>query len=504
MSPTSEPIHAPRTHLAGLDILPGPLPSLASVRTDAVEAKKMRERPENYGDTVLLYRNAPSVNANTLPRHLRLALIFSNNLPNLFPFSYLAQEDDVPEDVVDASIWALSLFIQIFEECPEAVLRAAGHLTPDIDYQEHRYLMLLYARKKMTLRLLSADRAQEAIPHGKSMVDEELTRGKEMWLQNPDPFRIYGEVLVRSRTDDKEAAKALRRALLGIESANWPSNFFPPLIRTRVFLSRALRNIGLDGEAKTHESWLATWFRKNPRLMPEREQTTKAEERIIKACRTCGARDPLATLSRCNSCKHIYYCSRACQKANWSHHKVECRERAEALKKIELMSRTDPDGAERAADWLSWCNSNHDAMQIGMIHALGLHREPQRGRTHIVFKQVEYVPTATKLKHKFRVLVCGVFRIKEVLRDLETVMRLDRGEGQEYVDSVFPEMHEMVPFAHLSFGNGVTAWLGSGVTSTAALRNFPYDPDWRKKFNVGVPPEPMVLMSGAKDVEHIF
>jgi hypothetical protein len=140
----------------------------------------------------------------------------------------------------------------------------------------------------------------------------------------------------------------------------------------------------------------------------------------------------------------------------------------ETQAKIERMSLTDPDGAKRAADWQLWCNSNHDATQFGLIHALGLHRNPQRGRTHIVFKQVEYVPTATHLKHKFRVLSCGVFRIKDVLRDVEVIMGLDHGEGQEYVDSVFYELegaHAKVPFIDLSFGDNISAWLGSGEFS---------------------------------------
>ncbi|KAJ7770684.1 hypothetical protein B0H16DRAFT_1516273 [Mycena metata] len=66
------------------------------------------------------------------------------------------------------------------------------------------------------------------------------------------------------------------------------------------------------------------------------------------------------------------------------------------------------------------------------------------------------------------------------------------------------DVHAMVPLAHLSFGDGVTAWLSGGASNTAALRGIPYDPDWRKGFNVGAPPKPMVLPSGVKDVEHVF
>jgi hypothetical protein len=79
-----------------------------------------------------------------------------------------------------------------------------------------------------------------------------------------------------------------------------------------------------------------------------------------------------------------------------------------------------------------------------------------------VFKQVEYAPTATRLKHKFRVLSCGVFLIKDVLRDVEAVMRLDLGEGQEYVDSLFHELEgdgAKISFISLSWGDGISSWL---------------------------------------------
>ncbi|KAJ7154619.1 hypothetical protein C8R46DRAFT_1117914 [Mycena filopes] len=530
---TSKPAHKPRVHLVGLIIPPGfAAPSLESVRADALESNLMRERPEDYEDIVVFFPKAPGVNA-ALPKHLKLALIFNTKLPNLFRFSYFVQEEDVPDDVMDACIWALSVFIQIMEECPESVLRAQGHVRPGNDYKTSRYLTLLNARGKITSHLLHAGRAREAIPHAKAFVDEECTRGDEMWLQNPMPFEMYGEALVISRTDDVEAVKMLRRALLGIESDNWPSNELLQLIRTRAFLSRALRNIGAEAEAKTHETWLTSWFRKNPKLMPEKElfhillpagpildalggekwlktrkQTMKADQRLVKECRTCRAREPLVTLMRCNNCKHIYYCSKTCQKENWKYHKVECREMAEMQKKIELVSLTDPDSAARAADWSLWCNSNHDASSAGVIHALGLPRDPKRGRTHIVFKRVEYVPSATKLKHKFRVLACGVFLIDDVLRDIEAVMRLDPGEGPEFMKSMFYELDgtgsTKVPFVDLSFGEGVSAWLGRGAIDAHAVHEMAHDPEWRKRFNVGAPPEALLLKSGAKDVEHVY
>ncbi|KAJ7931303.1 hypothetical protein B0H13DRAFT_1959813 [Mycena leptocephala] len=533
-STSGSPMKEPRAHLDGLDIPKTfVLPSLDSVRADAVRAREMRNRPEDYEDIVFLFPPGSPANNEPLPMHLKPALIFNQQLPKLFMFSYFVREEDVPEDVIDDCIWALSLFIRLMEECSETVLRAVGHVKGNNDYKFSKYATLVNARGKIAMHLMQVfpffrsrvDRAQEAVSYAKAMVDEDCSRGDDIWLQNPMPFELYGEALVLTRTDDNEAAKMLRRAMLGIESVSRTAQGLPQLIRTRVFLSRALRNIGEEDEAKIHETWLINWFRKNPRMMPDKEirhlllppgpileglggqpwlenrkQTAKADQRLAKACRTCGGREPLVTLMRCNNCKYIYYCSKECQKSHWKHHKY-------TQAKIERMSLTDPDGAKRAADWQLWCNSNHDATQFGLIHALGLHRNPQRGRTHIVFKQVEYVPTASHLKHKFRVLSCGVFRIKDVLRDVEVIMGLDHGEGQEYVDSVFYELegaHAKVPFIDLSFGDNISAWLGSGATTIDSIRIIPYDPKWRERFNVGAPPGPMKLRSGAKDVEHVL
>jgi hypothetical protein len=109
-------------------------------------------------------------------------------------------------------------------------------------------------------------RAQEAVSYAKAVVDEDCSRGDDIWLQNPYdlllirslhvfmlfrvPFELYGETLVLTGTDDNEAAKMLRRAMLGIEAVNWAADGLAYLIRTRVFLSRALRNIGENDEAK--------------------------------------------------------------------------------------------------------------------------------------------------------------------------------------------------------------------------------------------------------------
>ncbi|KAJ6469418.1 hypothetical protein C8R45DRAFT_1016962 [Mycena sanguinolenta] len=530
--------HEPRAHLYGADIHKDfTLPALPSVRADATRSREMRKRPKDFEDIIVMFPPGSPANKELLPVHLKLALIFSQGLPSLFCFSYYAREDDVPEDIVDDCIWALSLHIRIMEECSETVLRAVGHVKEHDDCELVKYYTLANARWKMVFHLLHRNRAEEAVPIAEAIVEVECSHGDDRWLQNPIPFFVYGKTLVRTRSDDNEAAKMLRRALIGLESrpADQAHNAraIVELIQIRTWLARALRNVGLDDEAKNHEQWLISWFRKNPHLITDKDLqhlllpagpileglggetwlenrkiiTTKTAERSAKACRTCRAREPLVTLSRCNNCKYIYYCSKKCQRADWKDHKVLCREMVAEQKEVECLSLTDPDGAERAADWSVWRKlPQFDTL----VHALGLRRDPGRGKTHIVFRAVEYVPTATKLKHKFRVVSCGVFRIKDVLCDIELIMGLNRGEGQEYVDSLLYEPAEpyaTVPHIDLSFGDfgdGIQAWLGSGATNVDGILSVPYDPEWWKRLNIGDPPKPIVLRSGAKDVEHVF
>lgn len=43
-----------------------------------------------------------------------------------------------------------------------------------------------------------------------------------------------------------------------------------------------------------------------------------------KTCTTCGATLTDETRRHCSRCKVVYYCSRACQKADWGRHKSSC------------------------------------------------------------------------------------------------------------------------------------------------------------------------------------
>ncbi|CCM04755.1 uncharacterized protein FIBRA_06945 [Fibroporia radiculosa] len=104
---------------------------------------------------------------------------------------------------------------------------------------------------------------------------------------------------------------------------------------------------------------------------------------------------------------------------NWKLHKDGCKETALSRKRLEELKKTDPTGAQIHADWFEWRTAANNNDTMAMTHALGLQRDSSRGRTHILFRLCQYTPR--------------VFKISDVLTEIETMMNLDLGEGQEYI-----------------------------------------------------------------------
>lgn len=145
-------------------------------------------------------------------------------------------------------------------------------------------------------------------------------------------------------------------------------------------------------------------------------------------------------------------------------------EKAQENKNVEELKASNPKAANKASEWIKWRDGTHMANTECLVNALGLHRDPTRGKTHIVFRQVEYTPRASKdLRYRFRVVRCGVFKIESVMGDIEMMMGLDKGEGVEYIDSLLADLGstspggEKIPMLDLTFGDGIQTWLGSGA-----------------------------------------
>lgn len=157
-----------------------------------------------------------------------------------------------------------------------------------------------------------------------------------------------------------------------------------------------------------------------------------------------------------------------------------CRERAAQLKRLAELEATDPLKAQRERDWVRWRDSPHEGNSYTLAHALRLHHDPTRGRTHIVLRSLKYTPTTASgkerdLRDRFTVVGAGVFRIADVTGDIERAMGLDPGEGQEYVDSLIDELDSLgeemggerpIPILDLTMGEGISPWLGSSKLSS--------------------------------------
>lgn len=147
-------------------------------------------------------------------------------------------------------------------------------------------------------------------------------------------------------------------------------------------------------------------------------------------------------------------------------------------------------------------------------HAVGLHRDPQRARTHIIIQQIIYTPKASQeTREKFRIIACSVFRRADAYGLIERVMMLKPGEGREYVEVMrFQEsgvsIHDLAGYVVvLTCGQGIPAWVGGDPVSNHYLETHPYNPEWRRLLNPGMPPMPIPLdleRGAAKDAEHDY
>ncbi|KAK1230843.1 hypothetical protein PQX77_006061 [Marasmius sp. AFHP31] len=314
------------------------------------------------------------------------------------------------------------------------------------------------------------------------------------------------------------------------------------LIQVKLYLARVLRRMGELDEAKKHETYLITWFRKNPHKTAgkylrdwfetetevdvvlqglggvdwfKKKVTHKEIDRQTRHCFNCGRYETTTTkLLRCAKCQYAYYCSRQCQVQNHPYHKASCTTSAIDIKRAEVLKATAPDIAKCIEDWRLYSTSGHD--DVSTSHALGLHHDSNRGKDLILIKKVEYVPQGGRdVLDRFRVVAAGVFRIKDVIRDIERLLRYSEGAG----DALLKEMRE--EFEN-GLGHGGTKYLfftflisddvrienhlSAGGIGRPRLCSFDYDPEWRKLLNRGKKwtVEPLRLRSGAEDVERDY
>ncbi|EGO04047.1 hypothetical protein SERLA73DRAFT_175780 [Serpula lacrymans var. lacrymans S7.3] len=536
------------------------LPSLESVRADSATLVDIRsgiQRPHTNEEIISAVRALLVCNGLDEPPGLGNMdlepIYYYITLPKLFKWSYFVKIEDVPGDLQEDAIFALKMFIRAVEEYPEPVPRLLINYPPGSE-EDSKYIVLCNARRKLSESLFHprTNRPAEAVPYLKATVETGLRRntsGKGLWLITPFSYSLYGEALALSGRYDDETKLILERALEGLSQFD-RGHTSSTIAKINIHLAHVLHKRGDDPKkAKQLEDLSVRFLRKNPNFLGqdilsqllvrpgqpesriltalggpkwllEHKSTFKTDKRLTKQCKTCQFHEPQVKLFVCSNCKYIWYCSKECQRADWKMHKTMCREMAEYSSHVEELGKVNPQAAQCATDWSKWRTGFLTVDHYAFVHALGLHRDPSRSRTHIVFCYVEYTPHASKdLKHKFRINSCGVFRIVDVLADIEHAMGLDKGEGAEYIQNCLQDPtfnsdvssssygEKMIPVPSLFMGVNLQAVLRCTCVSTDLLRMKPYNPQWRNAVNKLEDAPPLKLQlerSEIKDAEYIF
>ena len=143
------------------------------------------------------------------------------------------------------------------------------------------------------------------------------------------------------------------------------------------------------------------------------------------------------------------------------------RDSAAAKAKAKKLMSEDPKAAEKALDWIKYRESTTLTNSLILAHALGLQKDPSRGHTHMIFRELEYRPQQSKdFRFRFHVVRIEVFKIQDGFEDIEGLMRLNPGEGKEYILGLVDALNgngrrgSMIPIINLTWGDGLQTWFG--------------------------------------------
>ncbi|EJD39085.1 hypothetical protein AURDEDRAFT_187540 [Auricularia subglabra TFB-10046 SS5] len=174
------------------------------------------------------------------------------------------------------------------------------------------------------------------------------------------------------------------------------------------------------------------------------------EHHATTQCHNCWAPKSEAKLFLCAQCKAAKYCSKECQKAAWTEHKVHCKVAAASREQIDTSTKkiqpfghvpdlpTSP--SELASILQGWTNKHRPLLARSLVHALDLHRDPKAHITKALFVMVDWVslekPTAQRFKVVSAVVQeftsipgCAGGGIADTRRNLDAVQRGKGGYG---------------------------------------------------------------------------
>ncbi|PBK98071.1 hypothetical protein ARMGADRAFT_1008585 [Armillaria gallica] len=527
------------------------MPDLAKVRNQAAKVTGLMQAP--------IPRRLPAVNVTGEPLGLLPpAFVYNSMCPHLFQFSYLCCVEDVPEDILHQCIWSLEWIIRAFLEGSDEQLKMYGHLAPQgqgrgITTETERYFTLQNCRNKLADHFLKPqiDQPLEALRHIRCMMeaDKERSGKSDIFLINRGLYFLFAVCLARARIDDIEAKAALSR-IIRDSTFNTSESVTTALhVEAKVYLARVLRRLGEDSEAQKLEIWLVRWFKKHPhefkdsvlvemfatdidpavdpvcaglgglKWLDDRKAALKIRIIEKRSCENCRASEPQVRLSKCSKCNYTSYCSTECQKMNWRYHKTYCRENAAHFQTSADLEGKNASAARQFRDWMNHRDNVRSETVESFAHALGLARDASRGRTHIIYQEVEYVPSVLDHLDQFRTTRVGVFKLEDVWQDIESRMGLDPGEGKVYIREMLEEFDHrpargpvdeaLIPMFDLMFSatDDVQVYLRINSISRKKIAFMRPKPDWREDVNMKgeLPPVHIKLGDGKiLDAEYIF
>lgn len=152
---------------------------------------------------------------------------------------------------------------------------------------------------------------------------------------------------------------------------------------------------------------------------------------------------------------------------------------------LEFLKIIRPDIARMREDARKWQKGTHYAVLQGPINALALQHHRSRGRTHMVFLEVEHTMVkSSDSRQRLRVSKCGVFKIEEVLGDIERIMLRPKGWAllavNDFLDDMFPRVQAsaqspfqlgLSPMLIMMYGDEMEPLLRSGKLSYLVPRS---------------------------------
>lgn len=483
------PTYNPKMDLLGMPVLDScKLPSLDLVGQDAA---KLPTLVLHGIPRVLELEVSNSTQEDNILVNPSECLVWNAMMPQLCVFSLYCRAEDVGTDLLPAVIFALQWTIRVLEECSDHELRMTLWLAPHQTGEVANYVRrtnLWIARNKVSRHLMdpAVNQPAMAVPYLSASIEMSIAiEGARGWehYRHPMLYCLYGEALSLSGELTHQTKIILERALDAAENSpteqSIPHDFGAAIIKIRTHLARVLHALDIEPDAqKRHTEQVVKFLKKNPTLfyegdllqllvLPEevehpvltalggprwiesRRASVRADERQIKLCRGCGARDINNSLFRCSRCQHAYYCCRKCQKSNWNQHKKDCNEIVLSREKARVLSQTNPTAGQRYLAWSRWATLPNSSRDRAFCSALGLHRDPSRGQTHMIICKVEWVPENKDPRFQFRITRCGVVRISEMAARAETVLNSERDETQAYIKTAVDALEVGNPSEHV-------------------------------------------------------